>query len=138
MRALAENNLMARTHENGIARVQAAPVGSARACAILLVLAAFLLAPFVATIGKPQNAGTPQVSQVVSSPTKAGKGCPKKSIPGQPNACASSSVPVAGFDDRSATPGPAAQRSSIAPVCDVALTTQCCGAPPDRPPRFAV
>lgn len=129
---------MARTreHRKGTGRARA-PVGGARALAILLVLAAFLLAPLVATAAKAPNAATPQVAQLVSDPGKAGKACPRKGLPGQANACASSSVPVAGFDGRGVMPAPAARRSGIAPLYDVTLATQCCGAPPDRPPRFA-
>lgn len=101
------------------------------------MLAAFLLAAFIVVVGTPQNATSPQVAQGVSNPSKINKACPKKSLLGQPNACASSSAPVAGFEGRSVMPLRVAERSRITPAYDVTLTTQCCGAPPDRPPRFA-
>lgn len=130
---------MARTNEHHDPSLRAAwPVGRARALAILFVLAGFLLAPFIVAAGKPQSSSLSDIAQVVSSPSKANKGCPKKSLlPGQPNACASSSVPVAGLDNRSAAPAPVAERSSAAPIYEVTLSTQCCGTPPDRPPRLA-
>jgi hypothetical protein len=138
MPAIVEDELMVLTHEHrNPARQAQSPADGARALAILLVLTAFLLAPFIAAAAKTQNAATPQVAQVISSPSKTNKSCPKKSLPGQSNACTSSSVPAAGLDGPGGAPAPVVQRSSIAPLYDVALTTQCCGAPPDRPPRFA-
>lgn len=138
MAHLPKNDLMVTIHEH---RDPSGPApllaGRARAFALLLVLTAFLVAPFVVVVGTPQNATAPRVVQVVSNPSKINKACPKKSLPGQPNACASSSAPVAGFEGRSVIPPRVAERSRIAPVYDVTLTTQCCGAPPDRPPRFA-
>lgn len=104
---------------------------------MLLVLAAFVLAPFVAAVGKLQKAASPQTAQVVSNSSKASKTCPKKSLPGQPNACASSSMSGTSIEGRDATPAPVPQRSSITPHYDVTLTTQFRSAPPDRPPRFA-
>lgn len=138
MPALLEDEAMVLTHEHRNPTRQAtSPAGGARALAILLVLAAFLLAPFIATMGKPQNAAIPHNTQIVSNQSKANTGCPKKSLPGQPNACTSSSAPVAGLGDRGVAPAPVAQRSIIRPHYHVTLATQCCGAPPDRPPRFA-
>lgn len=128
---------MARINEYRSPSAQAVSAGSARALVILLVLAAFLAAPFIARAGKPQNASAPHIAQVVSNPSKTNKGCPKKSLSGQPSACASSSVPVAGFDNRVLTPAPIVRGSSLPPLYELTLTTQCCGAPPDRPPRFA-
>ena len=113
----------------------APPAGGARALAILLVLAAFLVAPFIAAAANAQNPSTPHIAQVVFN-SKINKRCPKRSLPGQPNACASWSVLVAGLDNRGVAPARIVQRSSIAPLYEVTLATQCCGAPPDRPPRF--
>lgn len=127
---------MVRAHEHRDQNGQTASDGAARALVGLLMLAAFLLAPFMATIAKPENAATSQVTQVVSSPSQATKRCPKKGVPGQPNACASSGVPAASLDGRGVTPPAVPQRSSIAPLYDLTLATQCCNAPPDRPPRF--
>ena len=133
-----EDELMARTHQHHTLTEPATTLaGGTRALAILLVLVAFLLGPFLATVGKLQNAASPQIAQVVSDPSKASKGCPKKSLPGQPNACASSGMLVASIEGRGATAAPVPQRSSITPHYDVTLTTQFRSAPPDRPPRFA-
>lgn len=113
-----------------------AATGGARALAIMFVLAAFLVAPFFATTTRAQAVTTSHITQIISSPSKTNNGCPKKRLPGQPNACASSSVPVAGFDNRAVTLPPLLRGSSIAPPSAVTLAPQFCGAPPDRPPRF--
>lgn len=128
---------MARTNGGRGPSLRAAwPAGGARPLAILLVLVAFLMVPFIATAGKPQSASAPHIAQVVSDASKANKACPKKRLPGQANACASSSVPVVGLDNRGAAPAPVAERSNAAPIHEVTLSTQCCGTPPDRPPRL--
>ncbi len=128
---------MAGAHEHRNPRRQAPTAAGARALVILLVLAAFVLAPFMSAVERPWQAMTPHVAQVVSNPGKHNQRCPKKSLLGQPSACAASSVPVAGIDGLSVIQAPVARRADKVPLYDLTLATQCCGVPPDRPPRLA-
>lgn len=63
--------------------------------------------------------------------------CPSQSHAGQPSACVSSGVPLAMPDTRGTLQAPIAQPARIASPYDVEVLPQCCGRPPDRPPRFA-
>lgn len=131
---------MARTDEHRTLEARAAALlgGGARAFIALLVLASFLLAPLAQKAVLTPSAAEPLIAQVVSTPSKAKTNCPKKGLPGQPSACAASSVPLADLGGSASAAMPTAQRSLIAPAYDVSLVTQYRGAPPDRPPRFAV
>lgn len=129
---------MVRTHARRDPAEQAmSPARGACVLATVMALVALLLAPFIATVSTPRTAPTPQITQVVSNPSQATKRCLKKILPGQANACASSSMPVAGLDNRGGALAPVPLRSSLAPLSHHTLIMQCCGVPPDRPPRFA-
>lgn len=126
-----------RAHRNSARQATSPAPRCARALAAVLFLAALVLAPFATGAGAARSTAEAQVAQLVSDPGKASKGCPKKGLPGQIGTCAASAVPIAAPPDRGLALAPVAEGSSLAPPYEVALATQCCGAPPDRPPRFA-
>jgi len=113
-------------------------LGRASACALALLFGLLLVwAPLAASLEAPTRIRQGHaIGQIAVKPADARQRCPKKASQGQPSACAFSGVSLALPESRSAAFEPTLQRSTVAPFYLALSTAQCCGTPPERPPRF--